>query len=308
MIKEKKSALDGPGLDGANGVNNAPNITDETVIIYRSWFDCLMAQGPKRFALAMIALLLYAFYGKSVKSCNLPRPLESIVETFIPVIESNRKKRAGGKKGAEFGKTGGRPPKNSVEKSPKGLQHDTPLDTESDTPLDLHNNVTENEEENKYVAVSVDDTEPIGTPSEPHTNHDFFQPVFFFRNARYPEKQARKFVDHYTAVGWKLGGGEFLATDSQRLAMARSWEIRDDSCNRFHSEDLAMWKELYDKAPDDIKPLMLGDTINLRRTEDKAMVFGPARLNEWIEANLNITKPIVRQWMEDRKYLFIEKE
>lgn len=282
--------------------NDIFEISDESVIIYRSWFECLKEQGMKRFAQAMIALLSYAFYNISVKSFHLPRQLEAILETFTPVIETNRKKRRGGSKGTEFGKKGGRPPQNADLKTPKGLSDRTPMGMDEESPKASPYNVNGN----VYETVPVNVTD--GGASSPHTNFEFYIPIFFFKNARYPEIQAKKFVEHYAPSNWRLTGGEFMATDEQRIALAQRWNIRDDSCDRFKPDDLAMWKELYDKAPDNIRTLMLSSSVEFCRNAEQAIIGGPKMISNWIETNLDITRPIVRKWMQGRKYAYVPKE
>lgn len=278
-------------------------ISDESVIIYRSWFECLKEQGPKRFAQAMIALLSFAFYNADVKSFSLPRQLEAILETFTPVIETNRKKRRGGSKGADFGKKGGRPPQNADLKTPEGLSGENPMVADDKSPKASPCNVNGNVKGNVNETVSVNVTD--GGASSPHTNFEFYIPVFFFRNAKHPEMQAKKFVEHYAPSNWKLTGGEYMATDQQRIALAQRWDIRDDSCDRFKPDDLAMWKELYKIAPLKIQTLMISPSVQLQRRDDNAIIFGPREISEWIEANLPTTEPIVRKWFQERKLSYV---
>lgn len=278
-------------------------ISDESVIIYRSWFECLKEQGPKRFAQAMTALLSFAFYNADVKSFSLPRQLEAILETFTPVIETNRKKRKGGSKGADFGKKGGRPPQNADLKTPEGLSDENPMVADDKSPKAPPYNVNGNEKVNVNENVSVNVTD--GNASSPHTDFEFYIPVFFFRNARHPERQAKKFVEHYSPSNWKLTGGEYMATDQQRIALAQRWDIRDDSCDRFKPDDLAMWKELYKIAPLKIQTLMISPSVQLQRRDDNAIIFGPREISEWIETNLQTTEPIVRKWFQERKLSYV---
>ena len=300
---EKNVAPTGKDPASANEIGNGKDtqnggICDESVIIYRSWFECLKEQGIKKFAMAMIALLSFAFYGVDVKSHRLPRQLEAIIETFTPVIITNRKKRKGGDKGKEFGKDGGRPLQNGDSKTPKGLSNQTPKGDCNETPLDPPYNVNVTGIGNVKETVSVNGT--TGQPS-PHTDFKFFIPVFFFRNVRRPEHQAKKFVEHYAPTGWKLSGGEYMATDEQRIALAQRWEIRDDTTDRFKPEVLAMWRELYLIAPEGVKPQMLVPTIQFQRANDKAIIACPKTVAEWIEKNRATTEPIVIKWIENRK-------
>ena len=74
-----------------NPVNDkkATDKAEESVIIYRSWFICLWLLGPVRFAKAMFALLSYAFFSKPISSFGLPKQVETILDTFTPIIDKN---------------------------------------------------------------------------------------------------------------------------------------------------------------------------------------------------------------------------
>lgn len=295
-MNEEKIMPKGQGPVSTNG-------TDESVILYRSWFECLKEQGLRRFALAMIALLSFAFYNVPLESFHLPKQIEVILNTFTPIIETNRKKRNGGNKGANFGKTGGRPSQIDGSGTPMGLSNKPPKGCSEVTPMGPPNNVNVNENGNDTV--SVNETQ---THQSTHTNFEFFVPVFFFRNVRHPEHQAKKFVAHYAPTDWRLPGGEYMATDAQRFALAQRWEIRDDTTDRFRSDDLEMWHELYNVAPSDIRPFMVASSIQLRRTETEATIVGPKAVYEWIENNLEQTKPIILPWKGPRSYKYISPE
>ncbi len=252
---------------------------EESVIIYRSWFECLFHQGPKNFMAGMIALLLYAFYGMSLEMSGLTESLKSIIKTFIPIIDANRRNRENGQKGGAYGKNGGRP------KNPSGVPILLETEEGKKTPND---NVKK--KENDKVSVYVNKAEGSTT----HTDIDLYIPLFFFRNLRDPRRQAEKFVDHYTATGWKLPGGAYIETEEQRLALARNWEVRDDPGGRYKLDDLKMWRSLYEMAPPDIQPIMVGD-ISFAHGP-KAQITCPCKVYEWIEANKESLQPIMLPW------------
>lgn len=303
----KNKDMENKDVKPASGGNEFGEYTviDETVIIYRSWFECLREQGPKRFAMAMIALLCFAFYGFSLKSFHLPRPLEAILNTFTPIIEANRKKRKGGSKGADYGKKGGRPSHTADSKTPQGLSDKTPMVTDEESPKTSPYNVNGN------VKVNENDTVSVTVPDKciaPHKNFEFYLPIFFFRNVRHPERQAKKFVEHYAPTDWRLQGGEQMSTDQQRIALARRWEIRDDTCDRFKDEDLEMWEKLFALAPAHIQSMMIAPAIKFQRTKEEAIIYGPKLIYDWIEDNLSVAKPIMKKWLENRKYVFVSTE
>ncbi len=269
---------------------NQSSKVDEAVIIYRSWYICLLALGPIKFGKAMIALLSYAFFGADIHTFGLSPQVESILYTFTPVIESNRRKRVNGAKGAAYGHFGGRP------RNPSGVSVETPNGT---------GNLTTNGKE----SVSADDNVAVAgtrmpstvnsSSNPPHTDPLFFLKVFFFRNLRHPIKQAEKFTTHYMATEWRLSGGDYVGTDEARIALAMKWDVKDDTTGRFKEEDLVMWHKLYDLAPEDLQLDMLGDDIEFHKgdTNTMSVIKCPTSVQGWIEAEKIKTFPIVRAWM-----------
>jgi len=280
---------------------------EDTIVFYRKWFDCLLAQGERNFQKAIIAFFYCVFYGEDIRSFHLPRRLESILETFLPIVETNKRRRNGGKKGASAGIMGGRPIQNTTFKTPKGLSSETPKVAAlgiNGSASNVNGNVNKNIKDNANVSVNGE-VETPATPTETiHLDYSFFIPVFFFRNLKKPAKQAEKFFNHYEATGWKLGGGDYMATVEQRVAAARQWEVRDDTATKYQPEDLSMWHELYQIAPPEIQKEMVNEKIIFHRTEKDAIIKGPAIVSEWIEGNIEKTKPIVTKWMAGRRYSY----
>lgn len=277
-------------------IENHNDESNDSVIIYMSWVICLWEFGLESFAKAMYALFNYACYNKAISSFKLPRKIEAIVNTFTPIIDSNRKKRQNGKKGASYGKLGGRP------KNPSGVIAQTPNGM---------NTLNANDKETVSVTeTGGSDGSSENSSDQPHTDSFFFLFVFFFRNLRNPRRQAEKFVTHYTATGWRLSGGDYVATDEARIALAKKWEVKDDTTGRFKDEDLAMWKSIYDIAPNEIKKQMLCDEIEIQKIEEKAYIKCPDEVQEWMEDNKSLTLEILRKWVHPCKgitYLPIEK-
>ncbi len=289
-MSENKNAL--------KALASLPRPAEDSTIFYRKWFDCFMAQGEKNCAKLFMAFFSLVFYGTDIESFHLPRRLESIIEAFLPIVETNARKRNGGKKGGQFGIYGGRPLQNGDSKTPMGLNGKTPMGID---PSHNNDNGSENgKNTNNNVSVNLAHTT--------HTDYSRYVPVFFFRNLRHPVKQAQKFATHYEATGWRLGGGEYMVTQEQRIAAAKIWEVRDDSGERFKKEDLEMWQQLYDIAPPEIQVQMIQDMIEIRRTADAAYIKGPLSISNWIEGNLNETKPIVTKWMNGRRYSFVPSD
>lgn len=143
-MSENKNAL--------KAIASLPCPAEDSTIFYRKWFDCFMAQGEKNCAKLFMAFFSLVFYGTDIESFHLPRRLESIIEAFLPIVETNARKRNGGKKGAQFGIYGGRPLQNGDSKTPMGLNGKTPMgidpshnnDNGSENGKNTNNNVSVN--------------------------------------------------------------------------------------------------------------------------------------------------------------------
>lgn len=266
---------------------------NESVVIYYSWFKCIRAFGPKSFFPAFDALFSYAFEGKPIEQNELPELVVTVLETFTPVIDKNRKNRENGKKGAPFGCQGGRPPKNT----PAGLVGENPDGVSPQNPTVT---VTDTETENKKDTVSV-----TAEGSSPHTDFDFFFPVFFFRNLLEPRNECQRFIDHYSASEWTLQGGSRLDTDEKRLAKARSWNPKN-SDRRFSERFLSSWKQLYDLAPEDVRQSMLKDKVEGKMNGQTYEIYCEQIFYDWMmKPELQEKKKeILDRWKGDGKLIY----
>lgn len=264
--------------------------TDESVIIFASWFRCLRVLPRKQFTGAVDALLGYALLGEPIESAPIPESVKAILLTFAPVIMTHRLKRQAGAKGAQYGALGGRP------KTPKGISADTPM--------------VSCETGNGTDATGTDSGAVCGdvtAASSPHTDVDFFLPVFWGRNLQHPRRQAERFVAHYGTTGWTLGGGEYLASDQQRLAAAQRWKVSDDPGGRFSSDDLAFLGCLAEAAPPDIRSALYDDRVEIHRAEvvenkevrKKLLLRIPTQAKVWLMTESSV-RPVVDTWRGDQ--------
>jgi len=72
----------------------------------------------------------------------------------------------------------------------------------------------------------------------------FFE-IFFFRNFVYPDKEVERFVDFYSATGWRRHGDVRVVQDRQ--ALARQWkpENPENGCGRFPQAFLRAFEIAY---------------------------------------------------------------
>lgn len=114
----------------------------ESFVFYKSFAEALNALDKETRADCYDAIVNYGLYGIEPELEGLPAVIFTLVK---PQLDANNKKYQNGKKGAEFGKLGGRPKKDGdIIENPIGVNKKTP-------------NVNVNDNENVNVNVNVND-------------------------------------------------------------------------------------------------------------------------------------------------------
>ena len=107
----------------------------ESMIFYKSFYDAIQGLDTELQAEIYNAIFKYGLYGE----LDELSPIANTVFTLIkPQIDANNKRKENGKKGAEYGKLGGRPKKDNPKETPN-----KPQENSTQTP-----NVNENENDN----------------------------------------------------------------------------------------------------------------------------------------------------------------
>ena len=121
----------------------------ESMVFYKSFYDAIKGLEPALQAEVYNAVFEYGLYG-NMQDIS---PIATTIFTLIkPQIDANNKRRENGKKGAEYGKLGGRPKKDNGNKTPK-----KPLTNGEQTPNvndNVNVNVNDNDNENDNVKVN----------------------------------------------------------------------------------------------------------------------------------------------------------
>lgn len=107
----------------------------DSFIFYRSFFEAAKDLSIKDRAELFEAICEYSLNGTE-PDLNQKR-VKTVFKLIQPILEANNKKYEAGKKGAEFGKLGGRPPKKETPSKPQ----DNPMQTPN---KDKDNNKDEN--------------------------------------------------------------------------------------------------------------------------------------------------------------------
>ena len=96
----------------------------DSVVIYRNLFEALQDVSDKAYKRIMNAILKYSMDGEETQLTGVERAVFQMAKTQV---DANNKKYENGKKGAEFGALGGRPPKNKeTEEKPQENPTETP--------------------------------------------------------------------------------------------------------------------------------------------------------------------------------------
>ena len=118
----------------------------DSTVFYRSFYDGIKAM-PKKMRLELFeAVFDYTFYDVQPELEGMTAALFSVMK---PQIDANNERYENGKKGAEYGKRGGRPKKET----PMGIEEKTPMGLSAETPnknvnVNVNGNVNVNAEMN----------------------------------------------------------------------------------------------------------------------------------------------------------------
>lgn len=275
-------------------------ILQDSGIVFLNWFEILISycNGPL-FVQGMIALLCNLFFGTDIGQWGLPKHLEAVLRSCVPIIEKNRERRNNGVKGREYGKKGGRPKKHTVEENPSGVVEETPNDKD---------NVSDKDTLSVFGRVGEPVVVPVtvkGWKNESGIKKKIYMTIlalFFFKNLQNPEKQTEKLLQFYCAEDWSLKGKDDTSLLQAWVQHANRWEVKDDPMNRFAAGDLTMWEQLYRIAPDPIKFDMLDDEINFIHSEANIQIACSKAVAGWIndEAYAD-TEKIMRPWAKGKQ-------
>ena len=202
----------------------------ESFIFYRGFYEAISCLEKEQQAECYQAIAEYALNGVEVEVSGI---VKALFLSFKPQIDANNRKREkgmqNGKKGAEYGKLGGRPKKENPQETPK-----KPPENPQDNPqkpanvnVNVNDNVNANvnDNENVNVNVNVNDNENVVVREK---TQRFFPPtldqVKDYCWQRKNNIDAQKFIDYYTARGWMIGKTKM----KDWKAAVRTWERQDN--------------------------------------------------------------------------------
>ncbi len=179
----------------------------EGFVFYRSFYEAIKGMEDSMCASCFRALCEYGLNGKEETS----DPIAAAILTMAkPNIDKNNKRYENGKLGGEYGKLGGRPKKENPKEAPNKPQenpNETPKEkeTEKETDTETENSVSRGKKPRRvFTPPSVEE-------------------VKAYCQERGNKVDAERFVDYYTANGWKVGKNSM----KDWKAAVRNWEKQD---------------------------------------------------------------------------------
>lgn len=162
----------------------------ESIIFYRSFYEGISALPKKNQLEVYDAIFRYTFKNEEPELSPLSKALFAVIK---PQLDANNERYENGKKGAGFGKLGGRPKKET----PMGLSESD----NSKTPVGLSVKTP-----NENVNVNVNENVNV---KEKSIKEKFHTPTVEEVKKYIEEKQysvdAQRFVNFYESKGWMVG-------------------------------------------------------------------------------------------------------
>lgn len=176
----------------------------DSFVFYGSFFEAAAELDDADRLAFYDALTTYALTGEEPDIGSVVA--RALFKMAKPQIDANDKRREAGKKGAEFGKLGGRPKK---EENPSGVIEENPIGVMTETPnVNANVNVNANEEIKEKGARMV---RPTADEVRAYCRER--------RNTVDPDA----FVAYYESNGWKVGKNPM----KDWKACVRTWESRE---------------------------------------------------------------------------------
>lgn len=262
----------------------------ESFVIYAKWYTCISAFSAKAQGLAFKAICEYALFDIPVPKVGFSHLEYNSLISFLPVIDSNRRRYENGKKGAAHGVKGGRPRKDETS---MGMAAQTPKETPKETPngnVDLYSKINNNAD------VDIGDRDQPPAPTAIYI-YNLLLPVFFFRNCD-AQHEVRRFYNHYRLAEWRLTGGELLDTPKRLSIAAERWKVADQK-PYFPPQFISIWRGIYDIAPPELKKDVL-EISPLARMQTSIRIVCSCNLYKWL-ASPEIT-PCFSRFQQEKNY------
>lgn len=196
----------------------------DSLVFYRSFYEAVKDLPAEEFKEAVSAIMEYGLNDEEQAPSGAAKVFLIMAK---PLIDANNKKHENGKKGAEFGKLGGRPKKETPIK---------PQENPKETPKKPQENP--NRTPNVNVDVNVNENIKESEEKKPR----FYPPTLeelkkYIADNKY-NVDPERFIDYYTANGWTVGKNRM----KDWKAAVRNWDRSQKPGGRMRQESTAKTK------------------------------------------------------------------
>ena len=195
----------------------------ESFVFYRSFYEAIKDVPKKYRSVIYEAVFEYVFDSQEPSLSGVPSALWKLIR---PQIDASQKRYENSKKGAEYGKMGGRPKKTKESEKPLKGYEEKPLKGKKVETLNVNVNSNSNSNVNENVNVnssgpdgeqkthtySTSETEPTGRPSNLDVLGELVSKGYQLTPA-----SIKSFMEYNDERGWKM---------DWRLALKR-WADRE---------------------------------------------------------------------------------
>ena len=179
----------------------------DSLVFYRSFYEAVKDLPAEEFKDAVSAIMEYGLNDEEQAPSGAAKVFLIMAK---PLIDANNKKHENGKKGAEFGKLGGRPKKETPRK-PQENPNRTP---NVNVDVNVNENIKESEEKKlRFYPPTLEELKKYIADNKYNVD---------------PER----FIDYYTANGWTVGKNRM----KDWKAVVRNWDRSQKSGGRMRQE------------------------------------------------------------------------
>ena len=256
----------------------------ESFLLYASWYKYICTLSPRKQSQAYKAICDYCFFNTPIPKVGFSATEYAALSSFCPTIEKHKRNYENGLKGASSGSKGGRPKKSET---PPGFSAETGRGLNGIPPTDTVT-VTDTDTETDKVTDAVTDGIVSNISSSPGYQDLVKEllPIFFFKNNCNPERELKKFCEHYSKNGWKLTGGAALDTSEKRKQASEKWKVQDSQGPIFPPLFIGVWREIYNMLPLELQidAVQIGSTS---RGQYSVSLICSAALKAWLDDENN---------------------
>lgn len=193
----------------------------ESFIFYRSFYDSIKGLGDAEFAECMRFLCEYGLNGAEQTGGTLA---EVVLKMAKPQIDANNQRRANGAKGGRPKASPSAQEQAVSDRKTDGSETENHRlrDAKPNVNANANANVNVNDNGNENVNVNVSDKQD--KPARPRTfKPPSLEEVQEYCKSRQSSVNAERFMDYYTANGWKVGKNSM----KDWKAAVRNWERQE---------------------------------------------------------------------------------